>query len=108
MTIMNKAELRIGNLITINDCVQEITELPLPENCTTKNTKGIPLHTKEYLLNDNFSESSDNGYYKLTSELDINIDFCVYCGRTFLIELKYIHQLQNFYFDLTDKELETD
>lgn len=104
---MKSKNFRIGNLITIHNCLQEIVELPLPENCTEENTKGIYLNYKtEHLLKDNLRPSDENGYYKLTDELDINIDFCVYYGRKFLIELKYIHELQNLFFAFTGNEFQ--
>ena len=104
---MKAKNFRIGNLITVHNCLQEIVELPLPENCTEENTKGIYLNYKvEHLLKDNLRESDESGYFKLTDELDINIDFCVYCGRKFIVELKYVHQLQNLFFALTGTELE--
>ena len=104
---MEAKNLRIGNLITIHDQLQEIVELPLPENCTKENTKGIYLNYKtEHLLKDNLQIGSELGYYELSDGLEINIDYCVYCGRKFLVELKYVHELQNLFFAIKKTELD--
>lgn len=122
---MKAKNFRIGNLITAEDKVIEIGMIKekflswnvakYPENkvwnpfipFNDERIKGIYLSYKtEHLLKSNLRESDENGYYKLTDELDINIDFCVYCGRKFLIELTYVHQLQNLFFAFTSTELD--
>ena len=99
---------RIGNFITIHNCLQEIVELPLPENCTNENTKGILL-TEEWLNKFGFISNPYEDRY----EKD---DFHIHCDKTkgFLdlwvtncrLDLKYVHQLQNLFFALTGYELE--
>ena len=115
-------ELRIGNLITIHDCLQEVVELPLPVNCIEENTKPIPL-TEEWLLKFGFIKSynSFGDTFHIMNKDNITSDFDVeywskgngkwrnswYIKQTIKpFNIKYVHQLQNLFFALTGKELE--
>lgn len=90
---MKQTELRLGNYITIHGCLQEIVELPLPENCTDENTKPIPL-TEEWLLKfENIpwiSKDKSGVFYWFNGEKKY---------------IKFVHTLQNTYFCIEQKEL---
>jgi len=104
---MKSSELRIGNLINVNGEIQEVCDIPLPENCTDKNTKPIPL-TEEWLLKFGFERS---GLYNVKSQVYIYDEHgLVDTGYEYRfnyteMKLKYVHQLQNLYFALTGEEL---
>lgn len=53
----------------------------------------------------NSKELRIGSYYEITKIIAINIDNHVYPGRHWVIELQYVHQLQNLHFALTGKEL---
>jgi hypothetical protein len=114
---MEAKKFRIGNLILIHDCLQEIVELPLPENCTDENTKGIPL-TKEWLLRFGFENNSFDNYCYLHFNPRMSIRFCDFnsaeCDITQddkyisfkCAHIKHVHELQNLFFVLSGNELE--
>lgn len=119
-------ELRIGNIFKTSDCdcfrVGEVYEkedgLYCVENGidfngsslygSVEDLQPIPL-TEELLVKCGMNECDDacvvrysyrNGKFKMNIN---NIENgCQICS----IEVKYLHQLQNIYFDLTGKELE--
>jgi len=117
-------ELRIGNLITVHGHLQEVVELPLPENCTDENTKPIPL-TEEWLLKFGFEKTeSDYEIQIQKNDKGGNTDYWIYVDsgfdnetKKFTIKIvcqescwmntknKYVHQLQNIYYALTGEEL---
>jgi hypothetical protein len=123
---MNQNELRLGNLILVNGKVQEVIELPLPENCNKKNTKGVPI-SKNWLINFGFKNIIDKsdirsldlfigdgsiGFY--SNNEDDYSDVYVYCETHQDVDevrigdsLLFVHQLQNLYFTLTNQELNT-
>jgi hypothetical protein len=123
---MNQKELRLGNLILVNEKVQEVIELPLPENCNKKNTKGVPI-SKKWLINFGFKNIVDKldirsldlfigdgsiGFYS-NNESDYSHVY-VYCETHKDADqvrigdnLLFVHQLQNLYFTLTNQELNT-
>lgn len=112
---MKQTELRLGNYITIHGCLQEIVELPLPENCTDENTKPIPL-TEEWLLKFGFdthpSKHENRAFRKGKLEIVLSGNYMYPNGRTYynswcIIESqpKTVHQIQNLYFALTGEEL---
>ncbi|MBC7524802.1 MAG: hypothetical protein H7239_10220 [Flavobacterium sp.] len=110
---MIATELRIGNLITVNNVIQEVCDLPLPENCTDENTKPIPL-TEEKLLKFGFKLDLDyntyclNGYciFLEDGKFRFQNDWYSNANCYYIKDLKYIHELQNLFFALTNKELE--
>lgn len=115
---MKQTELRLGNYITIHGCLQEIVELPLPENCTDENTKPIPL-TEEWLLKFGFYADNESWYYSLYFDKNqetfkicplysngipsgmFSVLNCMACVK----KIQFVHQLQNLYFALTGEEL---
>jgi len=100
---MKQTELRIGNYITVHGCLQEIVELPLPENCTEENTKPIPL-TEEWLLRFGFANKySENHFWR--GEVCIWKAPSGFLENKYRHEIKHVHQLQNLHFCLTGNEL---
>ena len=120
---MEAKKFRIGNLILIHDCLQEIVELPLPENCTDENTKGIPL-TEEWLLktqckvNENVLAKYFN--YGLNDYTKVTLMICNDKGKgefyvmihqeyefvSITRRMFFVHDWQNLFFALTGTELE--
>ena len=126
---MKTKNFRIGNLILVNDVVQEIVELPLPENCTKDNTKGILLN-EDWLFKLGFEKFvfRVNETYQKTSDILYRIEIgtgswlTISCDGNMPISfpmikdekqeshyllrgLSYVHQLQNLFFVLRDQEL---
>jgi len=77
--------------------------------------QSIPL-TEEWLLNFGFKKSSEGFFSIKTNKRSINLEINLKTKRTILfnnlnksyVDLmasKYVHQLQNLYFSLTEKEL---
>lgn len=116
---MKSAELRIGNLIDRVDYICRVIRIdedgiitePINyegEKFVHQEIKPIPI-TKEWLLKFGFTQI-DNCTYEI--EMDghvIEFDLrhrkmSVYFGDI-LLELKYVHELQNLYFALTSEEL---
>ncbi len=111
-------ELRIGNLV-ISPSLNEITVnarwILEQHQCDLSNCeylKPIPI-TEEWLLK--FGFKKDNHGFVLHDKMSLSIHFSkelgfVPCWQDFVLSikynLKYIHQLQNLYFALTQKELE--
>jgi hypothetical protein len=116
---MKANELRIGNLINIDDCLTEITGI-------TKSTvffdngfqmfiaggiEPIPL-TEYWLLRYGF-EKTERRFMQIDQNVFAIHSFSIpiqngkfiydYIGGN--IELKYVHQLQNLYFASTGEEL---
>ena len=112
---MKGNELRIGNYVYFKNGLDTVvgTEMDyIMSNHTRrwekKNIKPIPI-TKEWLLKFGFTQ-----IYNCTYEIEIDghvIEFdlrfrkmSVYFGDI-LLQLKYVHELQNLYFALTSEEL---
>jgi len=118
---MKAKNLRIGNFITVHNCLQEVVELPLPENCTSENTKGIELDIN-WLNKFGFSEEEyKKGYTGVDFRTNMIMDFVLtkpkfmgkwqetYCydlGQHRFVTVKYVHELQNLFFAITTTELE--
>lgn len=126
--IIKIEELRIGNYICVNNnghpCrVTELTTMSCTVESIKENNKEpyvktmntIPL-TEEWLLKFGFEKNEDlgneninwelpNSYYFIQEHLDVE-EFIFY-GQENCIEkqIKYVHQLQNLYFALTNEEL---
>jgi hypothetical protein len=104
---MKAQELRIGNLIEVENCIQEIVELPLPKNCTEKNTKGIKL-TQKWIINLGF-EWKNHGLrlynFCIREEINGHVIYLSNESHNFKIDIKHVHELQNLYFALTGLEL---
>jgi len=118
---MDAKKLRIGNFITVNNCLQEVVELPLPKNCTSENTKGIELDIN-WLNKFGFSDNEyKKGYTGIEFKTNIILDFvltkpkfmgewqndyCYVLRQHRFVPIKYVHELQNLFFAITTTELE--
>ena len=117
---MEAKELRLGNYVnltknnfkTVDICKLDVLNIYKIIKNKYLDVKAIPL-TEEWLINFGFKKSFfSDSYFK--DEFFLNKD---YNGKwTFnllegigicLKDIKYIHQLQNLYFELTNKELTT-
>ena len=119
---MEANELRIGNLIEyrISDRFDkrkewwEVSEIDaddihwlskvMPED---EDFKAIPL-TEEWLLKFGFINDKVLEFYKNnSSESTIIIDYNFICLLGYShVKLKYVHQLQNLFYSICEKELE--
>jgi hypothetical protein len=126
--MLKASELRIGNLVLCNtsigfvDTIVPISNLSSDEIvCYYKPTKQfifckdalfepIPL-TEEWLLKFGFElDIEDDGYFKGKYKVSVSDEGCIFFiyDNYYPIEIcefKYIHQLQNLYFALTNTEL---
>lgn len=121
---MKANELRIGNWVQDEDDIIQYVyrlwvdgaELSEDENggddldYTEDEIFGIPL-TEEWLLKFGF-EKIDGDYYINEYIASFEADHPLWFGKegccqqdTIKDNIKYVHQLQNLYFDLTNKEL---
>lgn len=119
---MEANELRIGNYINNLNKVLSITDgcilctgLSMTGVMFIENPKPIPL-TEEWLLNLGFTKHHSEFYndvlYLINVTDNLEFDWGVYpkqLGSGIQIKnsdkLKYVHQLQNIYFAITNKEL---
>ena len=105
---MNAKELRIGNLI-YNEYTKQVQEV-YPEMITQlsrlgieNNMKPIPI-TEDWLLNFGFiKDKVGTEYYK--EDFTIYLPYFFQYKDSVIDPLNHIHQLQNLYFSLTNKEL---
>ena len=111
---MRAEELRIGNYVNTKNGIKKVSDIGIDYDCffTQDHVKPIPL-TEEWLLKFGFDKDIDfdntfnlslnvlNGFTTITIDVKSNILF-LDCME---IKIKYIHQLQNLYFALTNKEL---
>jgi hypothetical protein len=118
---MESRELRIGNLV-YNEYTKEVMKVyPMMivqlSHLEDSNIKGLPL-TEEWLLMFGFVECLDNYILDVSQRIslvyfdrnecqfsiiqDVNNEIALKFGA-----VKYVHQLQNLYFDLTNTELTT-
>ncbi len=106
---MNTKELRLKNYIKVNGELQEVVELPLPDNCVRKNTKGIQISEKWLLVLgfDKFQYGNvKNDFQVKMFKNGIACYFKSSDGEwVYLSAVKYVHQLQNLFFDITGEEL---
>ena len=112
---MEAKDLRIGNYVSVDECsTWAITELDIVAVCTFKGShKPIPL-TEEWLKR--FGYYTSNGPWgtiavrgdgrKTTYQLDRYGEYWTHDREGYRVDLKYVHQLQNLYFALTNTELE--
>jgi hypothetical protein len=113
---MKASELRIGNYFkhSLFEDYLEIQSISESGLCSAKEVNGgfeiehtnpIPL-TEEWLLKFGF-ETNDVRYWQISAfRLHINrYGEWIFKVETFEQEIKYVHQLQNLYFDLVGEEL---
>lgn len=113
-------DLRIGNIVSYNGYVYRISALskdfPFLDTdefgfniITYNNIHGVEL-TPEILEKCGAVDGVFNIYNKLTLEFDFGNDFWLCKEDEILVifeNIKHLHQLQNLYFFLTGKELNT-
>ncbi len=111
---MKSTELRIGNLIfqsgqitTIENISRSINDWERVNNKRLFDCTPIPL-TEEWLLkfgSEIYEFDHKENQYRLKDRLIVIRDgfFCDYVTS---VKFEHVHQLQNFYFALTNKELE--
>jgi hypothetical protein len=120
---MKSSDLRIDNLVDLGNRIAKVTEInhlacvvvDLEETQDTiedyERVKGIIL-TEEWLLKFGFElDIEDDGYSKGKYKVSVSDEGCIFFiyDSYYPIEIckfKYIHQLQNLYFALTEEELE--
>jgi len=120
---MKASELRIGNLVDLGNRIAKVTEInhlacvvvDLEETQDTiedyERVKGIIL-TEEWLLKFGFERQENN--WKTLDLHFATISWERLAGTAlsfekesiYLPHIKYVHQLQNLYFALTEEELE--
>ena len=107
---MKVTELRIGNYVNINDVTLYKVDMLYDDYVNLKYWKPIPL-TEEWLVKFGF-EINDCDNYELAYMVEINSTFTIIKEERgyFYIdsrnnEIKHVHQLQNLYWCLTQKEL---
>ena len=101
---MNSKELRIGSYYAIDGVVRRLIYDDM-RDALINGVRITPIPLDEEWLLKFGLEEDEPGYYEITKSIAINIDNHVYSGRHWVIELQYVHQLQNLYFALTFKEL---
>lgn len=107
---MKANELRIGNYVYLSDKnkVWQILDGHEIDECDN-NPFSEPIHlTEEWLVNFGFEKHGIEWWGKGFC-LEVYKDKLYYSGGEGLhivIDLKYVHQIQNLYFALTGKELE--
>ena len=102
---MKASELRIGNYVYFEDT---LLKFDFESGWNFYYIKPIPL-TEEWLLKFGFKKnlnSNDIIYYILAGEclLEYNLTHN-FADIDLFIDIKYVHQLQNLYFALTNEEL---
>ena len=118
---LNADDLRIGNLVEYENAIFEIDiiarEFPSLNTIAYGvgvvrwiDLKPIPL-TEEWLLKFGFQKLYDNYYLLYVGSLTINY-YYNYSGSTWkfmleeqLLDIKYVHEVQNLYYSLTKTEL---
>jgi hypothetical protein len=102
---MKATQFRIGNLVSLNGKEFEVTLQSLYEGANL-DWKPLPI-TKERLLRFGFIESELSNLIIKTDEYDyIGFDSVLFCWVSGTKKpIKYLHQLQNLYFALTQREL---
>jgi hypothetical protein len=123
---MKASELRIGNYVLLSGQLHKIIELLenesscewlitspdiMIDNYLYEEIKPIPL-TEDWLVRFGFTNTSSNIIHR---RKDFNLPFfnltmynedISFSQNGFKIIVKHVHQLQNLYFALTQKELE--
>ena len=114
---MEAKELRIGNYINFNGVDIQcgyavITDIRQKEKGLTNEYLSTIIYkpillTEEWLLKFGFSGDKEYGWSFNYVLIITNGEHFDYWGADNVIDLRYIHQLQNLYFALTGEELTT-
>lgn len=114
---MYEVELRLGNYVmqhdySIGNRQIEVNQLSISEVNYLGNEYCTPISiTKEWLVKFGFNQKEEGLYFKKGIIVVDPDDYLVLLDTVdpeYYIELphiKYVHQLQNLYFDITGKEL---
>jgi hypothetical protein len=110
---MKASELRIGNYVQLEGLKKPIQVSIIDTTETSTNTKAKPIPlTEEWLLKLGCIEVYENAFQDVDSTFIVEFKenkFIVYliCPMPWieLENIKYVHQLQNFFFALTGEEL---
>jgi hypothetical protein len=114
---MKRTELRIGNLVERNGKIHEVSSIHADDTIrlfvkngnysfgcfTLKEINPMPL-TEEWLLKFGF-EITDNFQTKDRFQTHKQDGIIWFEYGYIVVELNYVHQLQNLYFSLTGEEL---
>ena len=102
--MIKATQLRIGNLYDHSGRVKKVTPIVIEALFESERfwCKAIPL-TEEWLDKLGYDLISEN-HYGILGHLIWKIEGRFYCDKNGM-QLKYVHQLQNLYFALTNKEL---
>ena len=102
---MESRELRTGNYVrVINDTVREY--FIVQDTNQSHFFEPIPL-AEEWLVKMGFKKfvTSDKYHTYALGVINVNDNIVYVSELGFLNHIKYVHQLQNLYFDLTGEEL---
>ena len=117
MQSVMKNQVRIGNFVDFNGGIETVYAIRnsgvdfyrgktknsvIMQSYVWKSIKPIPL-TEEWLLNFGYDLISEN-HFGVLGHLIWKIEGRFYCDKNG-IQLKYVHQLQNLHFALTQREL---
>jgi len=106
---MEAKKFRIGNFVNINDKTIKLTPKYFKSLDMFKDVKPLLL-SEEWLIDFGFKNTNTTEYPNYTKE----VYKCLWRnGRTnicnnhgFIKDLKYVHQLQNLFFAIEERELE--
>lgn len=113
--MIQKQELRIGNSVMykgevwkveeLSDTAAHISQHPLWVRGHYENLEPIPI-TEEALVKMGFKQIGVGDYvYWIYARIRINKQFELMIDGNLWVEIKYIHQLCNLYYFLTQSEL---
>ena len=111
--MIKATQLRIGNLYDHSGRVKKVTPIVIEALFESERfwCKAIPL-TEEWLLKLGFSEIGGcnekdftNGDYNIFINSIGEVNFLFFREGDWYQKISYVHQLQNLYFALTNKEL---
>jgi len=107
---MKASELRIGNkalladsIVTIEEICSDGIETPEHGFVSANKLSGIPL-TEEWLVKFGFAKST-TWFRKGSHAIELTVCNLYEFKNIAVVEVKYVHQLQNLYFALTGEEL---
>jgi hypothetical protein len=112
---MTVKDLRLGNLVQYvdNGEIKVVSNLVL-SFLSSKIQTQVPfepiLLTTQWVINLGFSQITSEYYGKNGFSVEFGTDGIMFIigDLSFVKEIKYVHELQNLYYSLTDEELEYD